>query len=88
MSAYVKLLQQCVTADPPRELPLKQQFMEWYGALPEVARDRPFSMVEFEQALGTQGRYISQVLLALGWHRKRRWGSQGSYHRYWVPPIP
>jgi len=87
MSAYIKLMQQRVPADSPREIPLKQQFLEWYGALPEVARIRPFSMVEFEQALGTQGKYISPVLLVLGWQRKRRWSSRGHYHRYWVPPI-
>ncbi|AEI78623.1 hypothetical protein CNE_1c33180 [Cupriavidus necator N-1] len=86
MSAYIKLLQQSAPADSPHKLPLTQQFLEWYGDLPEIARDRPFSMVEFEQALGTQGKYISPVLLALGWQRKRRWSSLGQYHRYWVPP--
>lgn len=86
MSAYIKLMQQRVSPDPPAELPLTQQFLQWYGALPEVARMRPFGMIEFEQALGTQGKYISPVLLALGWHRKRRWNSLGQYHRYWLPP--
>lgn len=88
MSAYIKLLQQCVPADPPNQLPLTQQFLEWYRALPEIARIRPFAMVEFERALGTQGKYISPVLLALGWRRKRQWSSVGQYHRYWVPPAP
>lgn len=86
MNAYIKLMQQCVPADSPAESPLRQQFLEWYGALPEIARIRPFSMTEFERALGTQGKYISPVLLALGWQRKRRWNSVGQYHRYWVPP--
>ncbi|SPA46771.1 hypothetical protein [Cupriavidus taiwanensis] len=86
MSAYIKLMQQTVPEDSADELPLRLQFLEWYGALPEVARLRPFSMVEFERALGTQGKYISPVLLALGWQRKRRWSSRRQYHRYWVPP--
>lgn len=88
MSAYIKLLQQCVPADTPDDSPLKQRFLEWYGALPEIARSRPFAMVEFEQALGTQGKYISPVLLALGWQRKRQWSSLGQYYRYLVPPAP
>ncbi|NPT46161.1 hypothetical protein GNZ12_33540 [Paraburkholderia sp. 1N] len=86
MSAYIKQLQREATSGSPAKLPLQQQFMEWYRSLPEVARNRPFSMVEFEQALGTQGKYISPVLLELGWQRKRRWSSHGQYHRYWVPP--
>jgi hypothetical protein len=44
-------------------------------------------MIEFERALGTQGRYISPVLLALGWRRKRKWETAGQYCRYWVPPA-
>ena len=68
---------------------LQQQFTEWCGLLPEIARNRPFSMLEFERALATQGKYISPVLLELGWQRKRRWNSRGGqYHRYWVPPQP
>lgn len=87
MSAYIKLLQQRVTADPPIRSPLEERFLGWYAALPEVARERLFSMVEFERALGTQGKYISPVLLELGWKRGRRWSSHGQYHRYWVPPV-
>ncbi|WP_247572578.1 hypothetical protein [Ralstonia solanacearum] len=87
MSAYIKLLQQqAATVSPPRS-PLQQRFLQWYVALPEVTRDRPFSMAEFEQALGTQGKYISPILLGLGWQRKRRWSALGQYHRYWVPPA-
>ncbi|NPT60491.1 hypothetical protein [Paraburkholderia elongata] len=86
MSAYIKQLNRMMETAAPRQPPLQQQFMEWYGSLPEIARCRPFSMVEFEKALGTQGKYISPVLLELGWQRKRRWGSLGQYHRYWVPP--
>jgi len=44
-------------------------------------------MIEFEQALGTQGRYLSPVLLALGWRWKRKWGTTGQYFRYPVPPV-
>ena len=43
-------------------------------------------MVEFEGALKTQGKYISPVLLELGWRRKRVWSTTGQYHRYWEPP--
>ncbi|CAE6828723.1 hypothetical protein [Paraburkholderia nemoris] len=86
MSAYIKRLENLATTDFPVRSPMRQQFLDWYGALPEIARQRPFSMIEFERALATQGRYISPVLLALGWKRKRRWSSQGQYHRYWVPP--
>jgi len=35
-------------------------------------------MIEFEQALGTQGRYLSPVPLAPGWRRKRKWGNTGA----------
>jgi hypothetical protein len=45
-------------------------------------------MSEFEVALNTQGKYISPVLLELGWKRKRRWASGGGqYNRYWKPPT-
>ncbi|MFM0231086.1 hypothetical protein [Paraburkholderia sediminicola] len=87
MSAYIENLQRRMDAAmSATKSSLQQQFVAWYGALPEVTRHRPFSMVEFEQALGTQGKYISPVLLELGWQRKRRWSSRGQYHRYWVPP--
>ena len=65
---------------------LRPRFLDWHISLPEIARHRPFAMVELEQALGTQGKYLSQVLLSLGWQRKRRWNSRGQYPRYWVPP--
>jgi len=85
MSAYVALLKQGIAAQVPASPPLKQRFLDWFGSLPEPTRERPFSMTEFEKVLGTQGRYISPMLLGLGWQRKRRWSSQGHYHRYWVP---
>lgn len=87
MSAYIKLLlQRHATAGSSAPSQLQQRFMEWYIELPEVVRNRPYSMTELERALGTQGKYISPVLLALGWQRRRRWSAQGHYHRYWVPP--
>ncbi|BFG72108.1 hypothetical protein PTKU46_01410 [Paraburkholderia terrae] len=86
MSAYIKQLNRMAEANSLQTPPLQQQFQAWYASLPEIARCRPFSMVEFERALGTQGKYISPVLLDLGWRRERRWSSRGQYHRYWVPP--
>lgn len=89
MSAYIRKLQKHITTVmPAQQLPLRERFVTWYCTLPEVVRNRPFSMIEFESALGTQGKYISPVLLGLGWQRKRCWNSRGQYHRYWVPPPP
>lgn len=87
MSAYTEQLNRVIAAQVPAQSPLKQRFLDWFNALPEVTRNRPFSMMEFEAALGTQGKYISPVLLGLGWRRKRRWSSQGQYFRYWQPPY-
>jgi hypothetical protein len=64
---------------------LHVRFLAWYNGLPMVSRDRAFAMVEIEQALSTQGRYISPILLTAGWHRRRKWNSKGQYLRYWVP---
>ncbi|BCF95568.1 hypothetical protein PPGU19_001370 [Paraburkholderia sp. PGU19] len=88
MSAYIKQLNRMLQTTLPTQSPLRQQFENWYGSLPEIVRNRPFSMVEFEVALDTQGKYISAVLLDLGWRRKRRWNTRGQYHRYWEPPAP
>lgn len=49
---------------------------------------RPYSITELERALGTQGRYLSPILLRHGWERRRRWASKTQYLRYWVPPLP
>lgn len=65
---------------------LRQRFMDWFSTLPEIGRDRAFAMVELEAALNTQGRYLSPILLNLGWRRKRRWTGRGQYSRYWLPP--
>ena len=66
---------------------LHARFLAWYNSLPEISRQRPFSMVEFEQALNTQGKYISPILLSERWQRRRRWSSKSQYHRYWIPPC-
>lgn len=65
---------------------LRKRFIEWFDSVPEISRLRPYSMVELENALGTQGRHLSPILLSLGWRRRRKWSSQGQYHRYWMPP--
>jgi len=65
---------------------LRQRFIDWYEALPPVSRSRPFAMEEIERALGSQGRYISKILIGLGWERRRRWSDVGPYSRYWLPP--
>jgi hypothetical protein len=89
-SAYISALNGELEArrvgelDPPPGL--HQRFIEWYANLPEISRQRPFAMSELEQALGTQGKYLSPILLGLGWRRKRRWSTQGQYFRYWEPP--
>ena len=87
MQAYLRELNRRV-AGAQRQDPadLRHRFVAWYATLPQVVRNRPFSMQEFEAALQTQGKYISPVLLTLGWQRKRQWSNTGRYHRYWVPP--
>jgi hypothetical protein len=87
-SAYLRSLEKQLPppASKPKVPPLEERFLAWFNNLPEFTRDRPFSMREFETALGSQGRFISPMLLRLGWQRQRRWSSQGSYHRYWQPP--
>lgn len=88
-SAYVKDLNRQLELSHDRlaSAPdLRQRFIEWYAAVPEISRNRRFAMAELEEALQTQGRYLSSVLLSLGWTRKRRWSSRGQYNRYWMPP--
>ena len=64
---------------------LRARFLAWYNSLPEVSRCRAFSMLEIEQALRTQGKYLSPILLGEGWQRKRKWNQREQYPRYWVP---
>lgn len=89
-SAYIRSLQRSLDAEAePQQLSktnLKQRFIEWFASIPEISRVRPYSMVELERALGTQGRFLSPVLYALGWERRRKWSSTGQSPRYWVPP--
>ena len=65
---------------------LRQRFVIWFESVPEISRIRPYGMVELERAMGTQGKYLSAVLLSLGWVRHRKWSGSGQYLRYWVPP--
>ena len=91
MNAYVTRLKKLVAnrlPPVPQPLSLRDRFLNWYRSMPSFTRNRPFSMSEFEAALKTQGKYISPVLLELGWRRKRIWSTGGHYHRYWVPPAP
>jgi len=86
MSAYTNHLnKQTKLLQKGEKNSLTKRFQDWYSGLPEVTKNRPFAMSEFEAALKTQGKYISPVLLSLGWVRKRRWSSSGQYHRYWMP---
>jgi hypothetical protein len=86
--AYIKdLIKKCASetaADQPSGL--RQRVLDWHSSLPEVSRHRAFAMSEIEAALKKPGRYLSPILLELGWERRRRWASKTQYHRYWVPP--
>ena len=89
-SAYIRQLNReleaaAVSAEPITP-DLRQRFVEWFSIQPEISRVRRYSMVELERALGTRGRFISPVLLNLGWERHRKWSSTGQSPRYWVPP--
>jgi hypothetical protein len=88
-SAYISRLREehrrCDKADAGKPK-LRDRVIAWYSELPEVAKGRPFAIAEIERALDTQGKYLSSVLLELGWRRRRRWSSTGQYNRYWVPP--
>lgn len=92
MSAYIAELRrqtaEAAACEPQQtqSASLRDRFLAWHGGLPPLTRDRPFSMKEFEVALKTQGKYISPILLDLGWQRIRVWASTGQYHRYWQPP--
>lgn len=89
-SAYVKSLYRSLPDEAENaqlsKTSLRQRFIDWFDSVPEISRMRPYSMVELEQALGTQGKYLSPILLALGWERRRKWTGPGPYSRYWMPP--
>lgn len=91
MSAYIKSLQRIfeIEAEATPQLSksdLKNRFIDWFASVPEISRIRPYSMVELERALGTQGRFLSPILEGLGWERRRKWSINGANLRYWVPP--
>ena len=91
MTAYIKSLQrmleeEALSTPAAQTSSLEERFLAWFETIPEISRLRPYSMVEIERALSTQGRYISPIMLRLGWKRRRKWSSEGQYHRYWVPP--
>lgn len=88
MSVYIHKLNRELAraAEPEPAAKLSQRLIDWHQSLPAVSRMRRFSMSEIEKAMTTQGRYIGQELLSLGWRRKRVWSTSGSYSRYWVPP--
>lgn len=88
-SAYIKALQKSIKDAEAAEThsgDLAARFCAWFAKLPEVSRNRPYSMSELEAALATQGRYLSRILIEHGWQRKRKWASRTQYLRYWVPP--
>lgn len=63
--------------------PLHVKIEEWYAALPESERHRPYAMDEFVRQFKTAPGLIGNALHQLGWQRGRRWGN-GSYGRYWL----
>lgn len=75
--------QQTEAAQPHSSL--RARFLAWHNSLPDVSKSRAFAMIEIEQALKTQGKYLSPIMLSEGWQRKRKWNSKGQYHRFWVP---
>jgi len=66
MSAYINQLKQLNRSNYQPTLSLRKKIIDWHRNLPEVSRSRPFSMQEIEDAVNSQGRYISAVLLELG----------------------
>lgn len=78
MSAFIKSLQRSLEIEAGAAVllskpGLKERFIDWFASVPEISRVRPYSMVELERALGTQGRFLSPVLESLGWERRRKW---------------
>lgn len=90
-SAYIRSLQRSAETEAvPQHLSkpdLKQRFIGWFAGVAEISRIRPYSMAELERALDTQGRFLSPILLSLGWERRRKWSRKGQSPRYWVPPL-
>lgn len=91
-SAYIKSLQRtlepaALTTELSKKSDLEARLVSWINSQTEISRHRPYAMSELEQALGTQGRYLSAILLRYGWVRRRKWTSKTQYLRYWVPPA-
>ena len=89
-SAYITRLNRYleIPSPPPGATQsLRQRLIDWFATLPEVTRQRPFAMAELERALSTQGKYLSPIMLELGWRRGRKWSSRGQYNRFWLPPF-
>lgn len=91
-SAYIRSLQRTLDTlepvfEPSKKSDLEARLVSWLDSQPEISRRRPYAMSELEQALGTQGRYLSAILLRHGWERRRKWTGKAQYLRYWVPPT-
>ena len=87
VSAYIRQLERDTASARAGPSDLQSRFLTWFDGLPEFVRERAWSMSEMEKELATQGKYISPILMTLGWRRMRRWSSRGQYHRYWIPPF-
>jgi hypothetical protein len=91
MSLYIALLQRDAerarVAAEPKPSSLRQRLEAWHSSLPPASRNRPFAMVELEQATGVAGRFLSATLIQAGWTRKRRWQGTAHYYRFWLPPT-
>lgn len=74
-------------AAAPQPRSLRERFEQWWAGLPTALRYRRYAMSEFETALGLPGKFISPVLVELGWRRGRLWSGTGQYQRYWEPPV-
>jgi hypothetical protein len=44
-----------------------------------------YTMDDFVLLFNTSPGLIGTALHRLGWERRRRWGGNGAYVRYWVP---
>lgn len=87
MSAYISQLEQQITAlNAIKSTTLEDRLDQWWASQPPATRLRAYSMDELIAALGTQGRYISPILVKRGWARHRRWQHRQHYFRVWLPP--
>jgi hypothetical protein len=73
--------------------PLTDQIQTLTTPLPDIQRNRPWSVSELLPQL--QGRYqnapasreVAQALTELGWQQKRCWKKSGLNRRFWYPPT-